>query len=326
MWSWVNAKQFSSEFKDAYTSETLTDQYNAVKNDESRYVWNKIFNIKNVAKKEGKIYSLGKQGMQIVDSQISSKGWLHKIDFDVKSRDMFRLQDYGFYADVYSDEVLNPDAPVDAERDKLLLLRSIHNLTKENQALSLAMDPANNPNNIALAPADQFSNPTSDPYAVFNTIRNTVRTASGMRPNKIVMTQDIMDALTVHPKILERYKYTVTLTDTQMREILMREFGFTEIHVVESMVRSGDADVDGGTMAEIIENKMLVFYSSTEEFLMPLSFGTVYTRSIDNVRTVQPDARTQRIERIASTVWVDAEYQFVISNADAGLLITDVLA
>ena len=64
------------------------------------------------------------------------------MDFDVKARDMYRLAKFGFYADVYKSEILDPEAPINASRDKLALLASIHNLSKEVQAMALAFNPA----------------------------------------------------------------------------------------------------------------------------------------------------------------------------------------
>ena len=70
----VSVKQFSNDFQDAYTSQTLTDQYPMIANQNNNYVYDKIFNRKTVAVKEGKIYSLGKQGLQIIDHAIADKG------------------------------------------------------------------------------------------------------------------------------------------------------------------------------------------------------------------------------------------------------------
>ncbi|MCS7318075.1 MAG: major capsid protein [Candidatus Dojkabacteria bacterium] len=295
-------------------------------NQTNTFVWDKIFPKKITLKKKGEIKSLGRQGMQIVDHRISEKGGMHKIDFSVKTSQEFQLQEYGMYAPVYESEIENPDAPIQASRDKVLMLKSIDNLTKEAQALSLALDPANNTNNLQLTLADQFDNPNSDPYIVIKNAFESVRVSSGIRPNSMVLTQDVVNALANHPKVLERMKYTMTATDDEVVAFVKKSFGIQNVYITDTLSRSGGSDIDGGTLSPLVSKKILIYFSSEDAFLMPQSFGRCYMRKEAQVLEVpvSPDVTIKTGE--VSLVAVRDEYQFVIANQDAGILLYDVVS
>ena len=123
-----------------------------------------------------------------------------------------------------------------------------------------------------------------------------------MKPNSMAITQDVVNALSNNAKVIERLKYTTTATDDEVVSFLKKSFGIQNVHVVDAFSRAGNADIETGALTPVAEKKILIYYSSTEELLMPLSFGTLYQRSEAVVWTVSPDERTRKLQQIEETV------------------------
>lgn len=54
----------------------------------------------------------------------------------------------------------------------------------------------------------QFNDPASDPIALFKAWKLEMQLATGFRPNRFQITRPILDALTEHPDLIDRVKYT----------------------------------------------------------------------------------------------------------------------
>lgn len=85
-------------------------------------------------------------------------------------------------------------------------------LNLEAQQAKLACDPANYDANhkMAFSGSDFWSDPNSDPVEDVETAKEVVRRASGVEPNRLVVSKPGFNALKFHPKIVERFKYTTS--------------------------------------------------------------------------------------------------------------------
>ena len=113
----------AGDFQDAYIPELLQQMLRAYSNDDTKYVWKKVFPEVAVKKPKGKIANLGMQAMSIYETRKGWKGGANKIEFGVKLEDERSLQEHALYTDIYKSDIDNADAPIDAQRDKMFILK-----------------------------------------------------------------------------------------------------------------------------------------------------------------------------------------------------------
>jgi hypothetical protein len=146
--------------------------------------------------------------------------------------------------------------------------------------------------------------------------KEIIRSKIGIRPNVLTLGGNVIAALNIHPKILERIKYTGR--DVPTPELLASLFGV-------SKVESGDAVyVDGaGVMQDVWGNDAVLAYTELGDLASAgtPSFGYTYRlRNHPVVKEAYFDNDTQS--------WlypVFDEVKPVIAGADAGYLIADAV-
>ena len=108
------------------------------------------------------------------------------------------------------EEAANGAANIDLK--ELAVLDAVAKIEQslEVELFSLITNPANfaTGNAITVAAANQFSNGGSDPEALVRTWKSAVRQKIGRYPNKAIISEDVYNALTLHPTFRERTKHT----------------------------------------------------------------------------------------------------------------------
>lgn len=82
-------------------------------------------------------------------------------------------------------------------------------LVREKQIADLVYDDIKyaTSNKVALTGTDKFSDPSSDPFAVFDKAIMAVKRSIGHKPNSCVIPEDVFEVLKIHPKLIEKIKY-----------------------------------------------------------------------------------------------------------------------
>lgn len=193
-----------------------------------------------------------------------------------------------------------------------LVLASIA-MEKEIQQAEVARNAASyaNTNRSALAGADKWSADTSNPKVQIADAAEAIRARTGRRPNTLLLGPKPAKALSVHPKILDHFKYTTAEVAT-----LKMLASYLDL---DSVIR-GDAiyDTDDVTTVDVWGNdSILAYVPPAGQRSMPLpSYGYTYQLSghplVEQVRW-DPDFRSWKNDVID-------EFSAELVGADAGFL------
>lgn len=99
----------------------------------------------------------------------------------------------------------NKDIPMKADESKLKLLTHIMMLNYE-QLVASGITTSTITNNTTLSGTSQWSDyANSDPVTAIDNAKETVRKASGKRPNSIFMSRPVFNKLRRHPKVIAMF-------------------------------------------------------------------------------------------------------------------------
>ena len=315
-------------FETAYVPELLQSMLRAYKNDESKFVWKKIFPEISVNKVTGKIANLGMQAMSIKDTTKGFKGGMNKIDFGVELNDEWTLKAKGLYTDVYLSEIENADSPIDAQRDKMFILNGAYDTSKEYACLSTVFDSSVVTNYVALSQADRFDNvssgvSTADPIAILLSQAKLLKDKCGAWPTQIVLALDVMVAMLNNTKVIDRFQYTTTPTIPSLTENLKNALG-TEIIISEAQYWDGTGGIEG-TLNYMVSAKILMVYNEAPS-LYSKGFAKTFIRKGEKrvVTAAYPEVDRQK-QGLDSLVAVQDEYDMHIIDLKCARLITTVI-
>ena len=175
-------------------------------------------------------------------------------------------------------------------------------------------------NKITLAGTSQWSDFTSgvsDPINDIEVAKEAVRRQIGRRPNTIIIGAAVLAKLKMHPKVIDRMKYTGR--DIVTAEILASLFGVAQVLIGDAVYSDST-----GTLADVWGKNVVVAYTETGALLdagLP-TFGYTYRL------TGYPLVETPYFDRNSKS-WVypvTDEVAPVIAGASAGYLISAAVA
>ena len=289
----------------------------------SAFVGSAIFPRVSVGQRAGKIIQFGKESFLAYDTARAPGANVKRINVGYSS------QTYGII-----DHSLSAVVPVELQEEAQAVpginlasasVRTVQDalaLRLEVEQATLATTAGNygSSNKVTLTSTAQWSDQTSGvshPVANIETAKEAIRTATGRRPNVIVMGAQVFKSLRTHPDIIDRVKYTGR--DVPTVELLASLFGVQQV-----LVGDGIKATDAGVFSDIWGKFVVVAYtemSGMADMGRP-TFGYTYQLAgYPFVERPRYDADTRSWLYDTS----DA-VQAVISGADAGYLITTAVA
>ena len=175
-------------------------------------------------------------------------------------------------------------------------------------------------NKITLAGTSQWSDLTSgvsDPVKDIGIAKEAVRKQTGRRPNTVVMGPAVFEMLKMHPKIVDRIKYTGR--DVATEELLASLFGVRQVKVGD-MVYTDAANV----VQDVWGKYVVVAYTETSSLAEAGTPTYGYTYRLNSYPLVR-----QPYEDKNANSWiypVADEVMPVIAGASAGYLISAAVA
>jgi hypothetical protein len=97
-----------------------------------------------------------------------------------------------------------------------------------------------NSNKVALLGAAKWSDPASDPAKQVSDAKEVIRARTGRRPNVLALGAKVAAALKLHPKVLEKFKYTNS--ETISDAMLAAYFDVKEVLVGDAIVDDANGD------------------------------------------------------------------------------------
>lgn len=173
-------------------------------------------------------------------------------------------------------------------------------------------------NKVTLSGTDRWSDPVnSDPMGVTETAKEAIRRVTGKRPNVMVIGAQVLAALKVHNKVLERIKYTGR--DIPTVALLASLFDVDQVLVGDSINAADD-----GTFSDTWGKFAVLAYSATASVAAQGTPSYGYTYQLVDM----PMAEEPYYDRNAKS-WiypVTDSCAPVIAGAESGYLISAAVA
>jgi len=238
---------------------------------ESRFVASRVFPPIPVEKDSGTYYIFTKKYWFLDELQERAPG------------EKFRRGGYGVESSTYAtllhglehpiaDEVqANSQVPMSLEEAGLRWLAT-QSLIRKERAFSTDFMAASvwGTTNTTDTDWDDFA--SGDPASSLKTAINAILTNTGLVPNTMVVGQIVDDALTLHPDMLDRIKYTQAATDAAIRGAVAAALGLQNYWVGNSVYNSAN-EGQAMTGADIIDDDALVCVVAPSPGLLVPSAG-----------------------------------------------------
>ena len=235
------------------------------------------------------------------------------------SDDNYFCEEYALHGDVYDRDRKNADAPLNLDIDTTETVTDALILDREKRVADIAFSAAVVTNNTTLVGVNQWSDYAgSDPLGDIATGIYSVKTASGKKPNLIVMGEEVMMQLEQHPDLLERIKYTQkgVITADLLSSLLP---GAPKI-VVGDLMYDSSQEGDTEDLDYIWGKKVLIAYAEPSPGIKKISFGyQLYHQDRETVKWRVDELKGDRIEvsEVGDEKTVAAACAYLIINAVA---------
>jgi hypothetical protein len=221
------------------------------------YVGRLLFPTVPVAARAGKVISFGKQDFLLYATRRAPGQSTKRVQFGYASTD-YGLTDHSLEGAVpiENEEEAKAVPGIDLGAGAVGSVQNAMGLGLEYEQATLARDATQYAatNKVALAGADRWTDPDSDPFTVVSDAREAVRKQIGKRPNSSVISPSVFSALKKHPKVLDRIKYTGR--DVATVDLLSALFEIPNLAV-------GDAvySPDGNTLGDVWGDDMVLGFT-----------------------------------------------------------------
>lgn len=266
--------------QDAHIDRALTNMSVAYMQDASNYIADRVFPIVPV-KRQADLYYIYNTGdflrdeAQVRGAASESAGG----DYDL-STDTYYCKKHAFHKDVTPEERVNYDEPLDADKDaqlfvsqKMLIRREMEWATKFFKTGVWTREIAGVASAPSATQAIFWNLETSNP--IQNITDECVRMAglTGYKPNTLVLSPFVFNALKNHFDVLDRVKYTETGIVTT--SLLASLFEVQNVYVAWAVVNSA---AKGATdnIGFIMGKNALLCYSNPNPSLRSPSAGYIF--------------------------------------------------
>ncbi len=297
----------------------LTNVARGYQNNE--FVGGALFPNVSVGQRAGKVIKFGKESFQLYDTARAPGTSVKRISVGYAS-DPYAIVDHSLSGTVPVELMEEAQAVpgINLSSAAVRTVQDVMRLRLEKEQADLATTAGNYgaSNKTTLSGASQWSDlVNSDPIKDIETAKEAIRTATGKRPNTVVVSAKVMASLRQHGDILDRIKYTGR--DVPTPELLAGLFGVQRV-LVGDAVYSTDAGVFGDVWGKFV----VVAYtemSGLADMGRP-TYG--YTYQLSGYPFVEPG----RYDADYRTWLYDTHdaVKSVIAGADAGYLISAAVA
>ena len=268
------------KMQDAHIDRALTNMSVAYLQDASAFVADKVFPTIPVKRQSDVYYTYNKGDFMRDEAQVRGAGTESAGgDYGVDASTPYYCKKHAFHKDVTPEERTNYDQPLDADTDatdfvsqKMLIRREVEWANKFFKAGIWGTEISGS-DAAGDGMAIKWSLPTSNPIKDISDASVAMASATGFKPNKLVLSPHAFNALKNHEDILDRIKYTqkgIVTTD-----LLATLFELDAVHVawgvVNNAAKGATDDVDF-----IFGNHALLTYSNPRPALRKPSAGYIF--------------------------------------------------
>jgi len=291
----------------------------------SNYIADQILPIVPVAKQTGKYAKFTKASWFRNEAQTRAPGTrAARMYWDMDTAGSYTCLEYAA-ATTLADEIReNADNPINPERTSVEFVTDKILLAREARVASLLFSTATFASYystcVSLTGGAQIqwnTYETSDPLQDVNQMCANVLGTIGMKPNVLVMGQDVYKALRIHPALLDRIKYSQMGIVTT--ELMARLFDVDKILVGTAIYDSSEEGTTS-SFGYVWGDYVLVAYVTPRPALESPSLG--YCLNFKK-RVINRYREDQEHSDVFECLENSDE---IVCAADAGYLLSDVLA
>lgn len=272
----------------------------------------------------GLLGKFGKSHLRVVNSIAGGRGKFRRVEPIVTSTQQFVIESHGLEGFVSKQDYANKEDPFDAEKDETMGVTSMIHIEKEFNVSKVLRDIAILTQNQTLSGSSQFSDyNNSDPLAIANAARKAVREGCGMRPDTLILDEDVADVLAFHPQLLDFLGYKQARPGGLTYEELAKAFKVKRLLVGQAQynaAKEGQPD----DMQNVWGKDMIFAVCPEKAEVYQTSLGYMVRPEGSEPRKVykQPNFNPPG----STSILVEDEYDMLISNADAAFLVKAAIA
>lgn len=306
---------------DAKVDKILTQFSQMYRNEE--YVNEFICPKLKVKEKTGKFAKYGKENLRAYAGQIYRAPGVraNSVDYTV-SQGTYICAERALEKGVPDEFLNNTDDPYDAKRDAATVIMDNEMINQEKALQTFIASTTNLPLNVTLTGTDQWNDyVNSNPIGDINTAIRTVKAATGVRPNTMLLSFDVMMTLKSHPDVRDAVKYTNggQLSDDAFVAFLKGYFNLKNVYI-GSAVYNSSVEGQADSISDVWTKDAWLFYINPSPSLMKASFGYTFEdvpRQVDVYREEEKIQDVVRIRHSYDQNIMDSNLGYYIKNAIA---------
>ena len=267
--------------RDVHVNAPLTNISIAFLQKQEAFVASRVFPSIPVMKQSDRYYTYDRGDFNRDEMQLRAPGTESAgSGYDLDNTPTYFCDVYAFHKDVPDQVRANADSVLRPDREATQYLTHKALIKKESIFAANYLVPGvwtNDLTGVAAAPAAgqflQWNDAASTPIEDIRTQMTVQQQSTGFRPNTLVLTRPVLDALVDHPDIVDRVKYG-TQNDVSTVDIseLRALWKIERILVMDAI--SNTADAGQANVHDFIGGKVaLLCYSAPEPGLMVPTAG-----------------------------------------------------
>ncbi len=274
-----------------------------------------LFPIVDVEKEGGKIPLFSKEAFKIYNTERAIRANSNRIAPEGRSTIDYSLTEHDLEYPMDYREIDEDVFPLKLHAANVVVEGVALRLEKIIADLCQNLSTFPSGNKVTLGSGDKFSNPSSDPFAVFDTAKEAIRTKIAKRPNVCVLGASAYKALKNHPAVVDRIKYTQHAVITA--DLLKNLLNFETLIVGDAVYASDD-----DTFSDLWGDNVVVAYVPSAKSDAPRSYfepAFAYTLRKKNYPLVDTYDEKGKVTIVRNTDIFTAK----VVGSDAGYLIND---
>jgi hypothetical protein len=281
-----------------------------------------LFPIVTVGARAGKILSFGPDDFKKVNTSRAPGSNTKRVQFGY-SGVAFGLSDHSLEGAVPRENMEESAAVpgINLASGAISKVQNVMALEREQQAADIALTAANygSNNKLTLTGADRWDVSTGDPFDDINVARQSIRSQTGVKPNKLILGPKVLSALRSNPKVLGRLSTAADQPPATLAQL-------QALFEVEEVVEAGSVWFNEATsLFEDVYGTFAVLAYTTPKSMQEMgspSYGYTYRLA------GMPLVEEPYFERNPKTWFypVTDAYQAVLAGASAGFLFTTAVS
>jgi hypothetical protein len=277
-----------------------------------------------VVQSSGRIGKYGNQHLRLESTLMGGKGVAKRVEIRQYASDAYFIKPNGLEDMITPEEYENVEQPFDIEKDVTAQLTSLLYIGKEKALADSLRSTSILTQNVTLSGTGQWNDYTnSDPIAVINTAKNTIRSASGVLPDTMILDEGVMNVLRFHPKLLRNLGFADSRAGSLEDADIAKAFRLKRV-LVADVVYDTAKEGQTSSLAPMWGKDVILAALPTDAAKLQKSLGYYVTKSSEGPRKVYkqnvinpPDSKSIIVKDSYDLVLTDTTCGYVIKAAIA---------